>query len=160
MYFSYKQPAIKLSLALIVWSTPAYAYNNSPGEIILGLLGLLAIGAIGIYAALESEKKADDPENLDFADQTNLAVKLSTHLADDRQYRVDIFRQSGNLERSVGPLSKSGVSNQILSTMKRAKIDVVSINNSGDIVRLGRSTYNARGRQEGKRIGSFDIIPL
>lgn len=147
-------------IALISWTGPAHAYNNSSGEILVGLVGMLAICGLAIFAAQQAETGANDPDSSSFANQDNFSQKLSQHLSNGVLYRVDVFRQSGNLERSIGPLDKDGVTRQILSTMKRARIDVVSISRSDSIVTVGRSVHNGRGRQEGKRIGSFDIVPV
>ena len=155
---------VKLSTALLgmvasftLLASPAFAVENSMGELIFATTGMLVISFVVLLYAYKADAGASDPENNNYAHSFNLEQKLVGYLDPSSTYIVDIIRQSGNVERSIGPISHGQVSSQISATMNRAKIDTVSISQSVNQIQLMRTMHNGRGRQEGKRIAGFIV---
>jgi hypothetical protein len=111
-----------------------------------------------LYYASKANNSAIDPDDLSFADQDTLPTKLNRLMAVDGIYSLVVVRQSGNVERVVENLVAAEVLLKISQTMRKAKIDTVSIKDTGNAIQLYRVMHNARGRQEGKRIGGFNIL--
>lgn len=152
---------LRISLLGVLTSlipSTALAEQNSPEAIIFGTLGMLFLGGIVIYFAMHADVAATDPENIGFADQNTLQTKLNSLLAADGIYNVAVIRQSGNVERVLEGLDAPHVVTKILQIMRKARIDTVSIVETDDLIQLYRTVHNGRGRQEGKRIGGFNIV--
>jgi hypothetical protein len=129
-------------------------------SIAIGTIGMIAISALVIMAALNAEKGASDPANSNFATADNLISKLAQSIDVRATYSLKIIRQSGNVERAYDRVTFNAAANQITQTMRRAKIDTVSISTSGNKTEIFRTVHNGRGRQEGKRIGGFELVKL
>ena len=149
-------------LTILAASQPssALAADNGPVELTIGIIGMLLIAGVGLYYTHIAEKGANDPNNAAFSDAYDLNVKLMTHLKLGAQYRLEVVRQSGNVERTLEPVSAQQAISQVASTMRRAKIDIVSIRRSGNTIKIYRTMHNGRGRQEGKRIGGFELTEI
>ena len=143
---------------LCVTPSVAFAAQNGPTEVMLGVLGMIALAGFGIYFTHRSAQRAANPNNFGFSDADALVEKLAHHLDPDSVYILRVIRQSGNIERTVEGLSVNDVIKQVAQTMRRAKIDVVSIGGSPNHLKLFRTMHNGRGRQEGKRIGGFEVL--
>ena len=135
----------------------AFAAENGPIELMIGIGGMLLIVVFGLIYTSQADKASDDPNNTNFANIDNLYAKLINQLDWQGAYDVDVVRQSGNIERTISGLDANEVIAQISATMKRAKIDVVSVRGSSNQMSLYRTIHNGRGRQEGKRIGGFEV---
>lgn len=138
----------------------ALAADNGPVELTIGILGMLLIAGIGLFYTHIAEKGANDPNNSAFSDVYDLNMKLTTHLKLGAHYRLEIVRQSGNIERTLEPVSAQQAISQVASTMRKAKIDMVSIRRSGNTIKIYRTMHNGHGRQEGKRIGGFELTEI
>ena len=136
----------------------ALANQNSPEVIIFSSLAMLVLAVFVVYYASKADEAAVDPENASFADQDTLPAKLQRLMDDDGTYTLAVVRQSGNVERIVENLTAAEVVKKVSQTMRKAKIETVSISANGDALHLYRVMHNGRGRQEGKRIGGFDIV--
>lgn len=136
----------------------AFANQNSPAVIILSSLAMLVLAGFVVYYASKADEAAVDPENASFADQDTLPAKLQRLMDDGGTYTLAVVRQSGNVERIVENLTATEVVKKVSQTMRKAKIETVSISADGDALHLYRVMHNGRGRQEGKRIGGFDIV--
>lgn len=147
----------KLTLILTVFPTAAFAAENGPIELAIGIGGMIILSIIVLAFANKADSSAEDPTNMEFADLDTLYSKLISQLDLQGAYNLHIVRQSGNVERTIEELDVNEVVSQISSTMKRAKIDLVSIRGDANHLELYRVMHNGRGRQEGKRIGGFDI---
>lgn len=149
-------------LVAVITSAPSYAFasENTPTSIILGTVGMLAISALVLIVALKAEQGASDPSNANFATVANIRQKLMQTIDTRGIYSLSVIRQSGNVERSYAKLSFNDAISQITQTMRRAKIDTVAIAQSGATTRIYRTMHNGRGRQEGKRIGGFELTKL
>jgi hypothetical protein len=147
----------KLTLILTVFPTAAFAAENGPIELVIGIGGMIILSIIVLAFANKADNSAEDPTNMEFAGLDTLYSKLISQLDLQGAYNLHIVRQSGNVERTIEELDVNEVVSQISSTMKRAKIDLVSIRGDANHLELYRVMHNGRGRQEGKRIGGFDI---
>ena len=136
----------------------AFANQNSPEVIIFSSLAMLVLAGFVVYYASKADEAAVDPENASFADQDTLPAKLQRLMDDGGTYTLAVVRQSGNVERIVENLTAAEVVKKVSQTMRKAKIETVSISADGDALHLYRIMHNGRGRQEGKRIGGFDIV--
>ena len=135
----------------------AFANQNSPEMIVVTSLAMLFLAGFVVYYASKADEAAVDPENSSFADQDTLPAKLQRLMDANGIYCLAVVRQSGNVERMVENLTAAEVVKKVGQTMRKAKIDTVSISADGDVIHLYRVMHNGRGRQEGKRIGGFDI---
>lgn len=133
------------------------ASTNSPEVIVISSLGMAIVVLIIFVALKKADRNASDPSNLTTADQSSLPDKLSQFLDVNAHYDLEIFRQSGNQERTISGISGEKLLSEVLSTMRRAKIDLVSISISDEAIQVQRLVHNGKGRQEGKRIGGFVI---
>ncbi|MFL1452887.1 hypothetical protein ACJO5Y_00400 [Marinobacter sp. GN3S48] len=127
------------------------------GEAIIGvlLMGALVIGVFVVM--LNQQQKLDDPNNTEVVYLDQLTQVCS--LAEPGNFRVRIFRQSGNLQKddqfftSVGDAIKAAT-----STFKRAKIDhVVITTNEETNFSFRRPYHDHRGVKEGKKVGKVEI---
>ncbi|GHW88924.1 hypothetical protein VCSRO199_3545 [Vibrio cholerae] len=77
------------------------------------------------------------------------------------QYIIRVYRQSGSLHQEDRyASSKAQAISLALSTLKRARKESVRLNvNRPDKLCL-HGMYNARGRQEGKKVGEVQIIAV
>lgn len=147
----------KLLLVFLLIPNFAFAAENGPIELMIGIGGMLLIVVFGLIYSSQADKARDDPNNTNFANIDNLYAKIINQLDWQGAYDVDVVRQSGNIERTMSGLDANEVVAQISATMKRAKIDVVSVRGSSNQMSLYRTIHNGRGRQEGKRIGGFEV---
>lgn len=145
------------TIIFLLFPTTASAAQNGPVELLVGIGGMLIIVVIVLLFANKANQSAEDPDNLYFANTDTLYAKLSHHLDLSGAYDVHVLRQSGNVERTIEGLDVNEVAKQIIYTMNRSKIDTVSIRGDRSRLELYRVMHNGRGRQEGKRIGGFDI---
>ena len=146
-----------LGFFFVLCPSSALANQNSPETIIISSLAMLVLAGFVVYYASKAGEAAVDPENSSFADQDTLSAKLQRLMNVDGTYSLTVVRQSGNVERIVENLTAAEVVKQVNQTMRKAKIDTVSISADGDSLQLYRVMHNGRGRQEGKRIGGFHI---
>ena len=149
-------------IATIFIATPSFAFagENTPASIVLGTIGMLAISALVLVVALNAEKGASDPSNSNYATADNIFQKLSQTIDSRGVYSLSVIRQSGNIQRTYDRVTFNEAVAQISQTMRRAKIDTVAISTSGNKTQIFRTVHNGRGRQEGKRIGGFELIKL
>lgn len=146
-----------IATLLILAPSMALAAENGPVELAIGIGGMVILSIVVLMFANKANEGAEDPDNMDFADADTLYAKLINHLDLSGAYDVHVVRQSGNVERTLETLDVNEVTKQISATMRRAKIDVVSIRGDENRLELYRVMHNGRGRQEGKRIGGFDV---
>ena len=142
---------------LILAPSTALAAENGPVELAIGIGGMVILSIVVLIFANKANEGAEDPDNMDFADADTLYAKLINHLDLNGAYDVHVLRQSGNVERTLESLDVNEVTKQVSATMRRAKIDVISIRGDENRLELYRVMHNGRGRQEGKRIGGFDV---
>jgi len=142
---------------LILAPSTALAAENGPVELAIGIGGMVILSVVVLIFANKANEGAEDPDNMDFADADTLYAKLINHLDLNGAYDVHVLRQSGNVERTLESLDVNEVTKQVSATMRRAKIDVISIRGDENRLELYRVMHNGRGRQEGKRIGGFDV---
>lgn len=124
------------------------------GVILLGG-GALALLAMVVYTLQEASGGAHSSGTQ--ADLEHLHE--TSNLDPSALYDVVIWRQSGNLHRhgSTG-VTKDQAIKEIVSTMRRAKVEFVTLDtNTESELTVWRAVYNARGKQEGKRVGGATI---
>ena len=123
----------------------------------LVILAIVVFGVIVFAAIFWSQEKLDDPNNETFIyiDQIHDIWKLLP----EADYDPVVWRQSGEIHsHSEFTMSREDALEYVLKTMRRAKIDAVSVlENTEDEFTVRRSVQNARGRQEGKRVGGFTL---
>jgi len=123
----------------------------------LAILATIVFGVIAFAAIFWSQEKLDDPNNETFIyiDQIQDVWKLLP----EADYDPVVWRQSGEIHsHSEFTMSREDALEYVLKTMKRAKIESVSVlENTEDEFTVRRSVQNARGRQEGKRVGGFTL---
>jgi hypothetical protein len=123
----------------------------------LVILAVVVFGVIVFAAIFWSQEKLDDPNNETFIyiDQIQDVWKLLP----EADYDPVVWRQSGEIHsHSEFTMSREDALDYVLKTMKRAKIESVSVlENTEDEFTVRRSVQNARGRQEGKRVGGFTL---
>lgn len=147
---------------LIATSTPAIATPKNldePHEIAFLIIGIMIIIIVFIAQWAQTQQAARPmtrastsvyPENLDQV----------TKLSSGRKYHLVVYRQSGNLHSSYEDVTLDQALRQIVTTCRRAKIDVLAVQkNTVEEMELWRVWHNHRGRQEGKRVGGFAIFP-
>jgi hypothetical protein len=145
------------TLVLAVLPTAALAQDIDFQGMFWGVLGLLLLCGIGIYAATQAQEKAETRDNLDFATPDNIGAKLQLVMPVRPPFRLEVMRQSGNVQRELVCANYEALTNEIAATMRRAKIEAVSIRREGDEFVLMRTFHHGRGTQEGKRIGGFRV---
>ena len=123
----------------------------------LVILAIVVFGVVVFAAIFWSQEKLDDPNNETFIyiDQIQDIWKLLP----EADYDPVVWRQSGEIHsHSEFTMSREDALEYVLKTMRRAKIDAVSVlENTEDEFTVRRSVQNARGRQEGKRVGGFTL---
>jgi len=125
-----------------------------------GALVLLATAVFGVFifaAVFRSQEKLDDPDNETFIYIHQ--IKDVWNLLSDADCDPVFWRQSGEIHsHSEFTMSPEDALDYVLKTMRRAGIDAVSVlKNTEDEFTVRRSVQNARGRQEGKRVGGFTL---
>ena len=127
------------------------------GEVVIGvlLMGALVIGVFVVM--LNQQQKLDDPNNTEVVYLSQLPQVCG--LAEPGNFRVRIFRQSGNLQKddqfftSVEDAIKAAT-----SKFKRAKIDYVVITTNEEAnFSFRRPYHDHRGVKEGKKVGKVEI---
>lgn len=151
---------VAASTVLMVVPNLAHAAENSPQVIILSTIAFLVFVGIVLLFQMSASKEATNPSNENFADQNSILYKLNHRIDQNSTYKISVYRQSENIERVEGPISGKNVAEKILTSMRRASITAVSISNHKDGIDVRRAIYNGRGRQEGKRIGSYLITEI
>lgn len=127
------------------------------GEVIVGflLMGALVVGMFVVM--LNQQRKLDDPDNTEvvYLDQLPQVCDLK----DPGNFRVRIFRQSGNLQKDDQFFTSVGASiKAATATFKRAKIDYVVITtNEESNFSFRRPYHDHRGVKEGKKVGKVEI---
>jgi hypothetical protein len=123
----------------------------------LVILAIVVFGVIVFAAIFWSQEKLDDPNNKTFIyiEQIQDVWKLLP----EADYDPVVWRQSGEIHsHSEFTMSREDALEYVLKTMRRAKIESVSVlENTEDEFTVRRSVQNARGRQEGKRVGGFTL---
>lgn len=123
----------------------------------LVILAIVVFGVIVFAAIFWSQEKLDDPNNETFIyiEQIQDVWKLLP----EADYDPVVWRQSGEIHsHSEFTMSREDALEYVLKTMRRAKIESVSVlENTEDEFTVRRSVQNARGRQEGKRVGGFTL---
>lgn len=123
----------------------------------LVILAIVVFGVIVFAAIFWSQEKLDDPNNETFIyiEQIQDVWKLLP----EADYDPVVWRQSGEIHsHSEFTMSREDALEYVLKAMKRAKIESVSVlENTEDEFTVRRSVQNARGRQEGKRVGGFTL---
>ena len=152
-----KKLFLSVSIVIGVLPSSAFAAGNSSLELIIGIGGMVVISALVLIVSMKAGKGASDPNNGNYADIHTLHSKVVSQLSDNHLYDMELVRQSGNTERTIENLGSYEIVQQVIATMQRAKIDLVSISGDENNMRIYRMSHNARGRQEGKRIGGFEI---
>ncbi len=148
-----------LSVVALLLPSAANAAGNSPEVILFSCLAVVIIvGLIALFHFSGRSTSSSSSEHV--ANQASLLYKLNYFLDQSAAYRIEVYRQSGNIERVEGPIQGKQVAEKILSSMRRASISAVSIMQSSDGIDVRRLVHNGRGRQEGKRIGSYLIVNL
>ena len=146
-------------LAILFSTIPDYAFADENGQevVIFGTLAMLVLAGIVIFFGMKAEEAANDPTDANFAQTGNLQSKLAEHLDQGGLFDLAIVRQSGNIERTIASIGFIDLVRQIQQTMIGAKIQSVSIRGTRRHLNVYRTMHNGRGRQEGKRIGGFEI---
>lgn len=124
------------------------------GALIIGLL------LFSWWAMEESHRRLNDPDDDRTLHLDRLPGKLA--LLPFGIYRVNIFRQSGNIhaETIVTGTAQAALA-EAMATFRRAKIDAVHVaTNSERELRIGRLYHDHRGRNEGKKVGKAHITLL
>lgn len=129
-------------------------------ELIIGILGLLAIAAVGFASMNAKQKAADDPSNKDvvYLEQIFEVANLDV----DSKYLVIIYRQSGNIQQKdkIYSSAKDAIKAAV-TTFKRAKIPFVSITeNSTDKLSFSRPWHSHKGSAEGRKVGAVLIMRM
>ena len=123
----------------------------------LVILAIVVFGVIVFAAIFWSQEKLDDPNNKTFIyiEQIQDVWKLLP----EADYDPVVWRQSGEIHsHSEFTMSREDALEYVLKTTRRAKIESVSVlENTEDEFTVRRLVQNARGRQEGKRVGGFTL---
>jgi hypothetical protein len=129
-------------------------------ETIIGFALLLLIVVVCLIAVSIQEQKLADPSNTEvvYLDQI-AAVAL---LKDPGRFRMRTYRQSGNLQKddvifdSAVSAIKAGV-----TSFRRSKIPYAVIQtNTEDAFVFRRPFHDNRGRNEGKKMSSIEIVRI
>jgi hypothetical protein len=127
-------------------------------ELIGGLL-LIALVLGSIWAASNSQKALDDPNNTERVHLEELPPLVQ--LGEEGPYGLVILRQSGNVHSEYRAPTAAAAVAQAMTTFRRAKIDAISITrNTADELHFSRLFYSHRGRAEGKKVGKVVIVRL
>jgi hypothetical protein len=124
---------------------------------VLAILAMVVFGVFVFAAVFRSQEKLDDPNNETFI--YIYQIKEVWKLLPEADYDPVVWRQSGEIHsHSEFTMSREDALDYVLKTMRRAGIDAVSVlTNTEDEFTVRRSVQNARGRQEGKRVGGFTL---
>jgi hypothetical protein len=149
-----------LSVVALLLPSAANAAGNSPEVILFSCLAVVIFVGFIAFFHFSGRSTSSSSASEHVANQASLLYKLNYFLDQSATYRIEVYRQSGNIERVEGPIQGKQVAEKILSSMRRASISAVSIMQSSDGIDVRRLVHNGRGRQEGKRIGSYLIVNL
>ncbi len=149
-----------LSVVALLLPSAANAAGNSPEVILFSCLAVVIFVGFIAFFHFSGRSTSSSSASEHVANQASLLYKLNYFLDQSATYRIEVYRQSGNIERVEGPIQGKQVAEKILSSMRRASISVVSIMQSSDGIDVRRLVHNGRGRQEGKRIGGYLIVNL
>ena len=127
------------------------------GQEVLAILAMIVFGVFVFAAVFRSQEKLDDPNNETFI--YIYQIKDVWHLLPEVDYDPVVWRQSGEIHsHSEFTMSREDALDYVLKTMRRAGVDAISVlTNTEDEFTVRRSVHNARGRQEGKRVGGFTL---
>ncbi|HHT7764493.1 hypothetical protein NMW45_07575 [Pasteurella multocida] len=127
---------------------------------IMNVLLIVLFSVIVICFLLFQESRLKDPNNhsVIYSEQ----IQELCCLDKIGSYKIDFIRQSGNeYKESVLVDDFELAIKTVLSTLRKAKIDSVSvISNTSDLLLIYRAFYNARGSQEGKKLGAIRITKI
>jgi hypothetical protein len=149
-----------LSVLLLLIPQFAFAAQNSPEVIIISSVAMLVLAAFVVIYQVSASKGAASSDNANLADQNSILFKLNYRINGASIYKIEVYRQSGNIERVEYPILGSDVAEKILTSMRRASITAVSITERAGGIDIRRLIHNGRGRQEGKRIGGYFITEV
>lgn len=125
----------------------------------LAVLIVAAILVIATAVAMSNQqKKLEDPNNTEVV-YLDEVIKVSKLLGLG-QWRLSIYRQSGNLQKNDQYFATAPEAiKKAVSTFKRAKIDYVVIDsNTTSELKFRRPYHSHRGKAEGKKVGRVEII--
>ncbi|HDL6072156.1 TPA: hypothetical protein PXG22_001763, partial [Mannheimia haemolytica] len=127
---------------------------------VINVLLIILFSAIVIGLFLFQESRLRDPNNHSVIYLEQIQEMCS--LDKIGSYQIDFVRQSGNeYKESILVNDFELAIKTVLSTLRRAKIDSVSvISNTPNLFIIHRAFYNARGSQEGKKLGSIRIAKI
>ena len=152
---------ILAAVLLIGVASEAWAASDIPTKNVVLLVVLAIIGIpLCLWIATLGNKAAADPENTKAANLENLVEKLEANGLDFTQnLGVKFYRQSGTPHKELGIMPANDAVKNVITTFKRAKIEVVEITIKQDRVRIWRATDNGRV-QEGKRVGGVELLAV
>lgn len=148
----------KLLIPILLLPQSAQAAQNGPLEWTIGLGGMLLLSVALFMFQSKANENISDKNTSDFADHETLYDKVFPKLERDGNYTLTIYRQSGNVHRSVSNHDANSVIQDIRDVMRRSKIDTVSVYQQQNSIIIKRTAYSGRGVREGRKIGSFEII--
>lgn len=122
------------------------------------LIVLFSVIGIGLLLFQESRLRDSNNHSVIYLEQIQEVCSIDKI----GSYQIDFIRQSGNeYKESILVNDFELAIKTVLSTLRRAKIDSVSvISNTPDLFIIHRAFYNARGSQEGKKLGSIRITKI
>lgn len=148
----------KILIAILFLPQSAQAAQNGPLEWTIGLGGMILLSVALLVFQAKANENVSDTDNSDFADYETLYDKVFPKLERDGNYTLTIYRQSGNVHRSVSNHDANSVIQDIREVMRRSKIDTVSVYQRQNSIIIKRTAYAGRGVREGRKVGSFEII--
>ena len=121
---------------------------------------LAAVAIIGILWAFmaATQSKLDDPTDHTVVHLDELESLVA--LEPTGTFVLNLYRQSGNIyaDGRVFETREAALAAGF-STFRRAKIDAVVIRtNTANNLDVSRAFFNHRGRAEGKKVGSLEVI--
>ncbi|QLB40791.1 hypothetical protein [Mannheimia pernigra] len=122
------------------------------------LIVLFSVIGIGLLLFQESRLRDSNNHSVIYLEQIQEVCSIDKI----GSYQIDFIRQSGNeYKESILVNDFELAIKTVLSTLRRAKIDSVSvISNTPDLFIIHRAFYNARGSQEGKKLGAIRIAKI
>ena len=126
-------------------------------EVVGGIIVVIALVVMWAITANQSKKLAD-PSNRTVVYLAELANQVA--LAEDGAFILKMYRQSGNPYADAKVFQTPAAALAAASaTFRRAQIDAVEVSvNTADRLSVTRAFHSSRGKAEGKKVGSFEII--
>jgi hypothetical protein len=127
---------------------------------ILGAILLVGLLVVTLIATLEAEEQLENPDN-----KSIVYLHQLQDIAEIKGYGiwlVRVYRQSGNIHSENKIVGEASLAlRAAITTFKRAKIDSVGIrDNLEHYLHFGRLFHSHRGSNEGKKVGSVEVIWL